>query len=102
MKIKGREIKPISKEDQEVFDWIGQKLQDVYDGKNVYLTDEEVEKDRQAWLKSQTPLEKLQEQIEPIPHMAHDTIHTCAMDQDQDKDEDEVGEEPDTEEDQNN
>ena len=87
MKIKGRETKPLSKEDQEVFDWIGQKLQDVYDGKNVYLTAEEVEKDRQAWLKTQTPLEKLQEQPEPI--------------EEEDKDEDEVGEEPDSEEEQN-
>ena len=88
MKIKGRETKPLSKEDQEVFDWIGQNLQDVYDGKNVYLTDEEVEKDRQAWLKTQTPSEKLQEQLEPI------------IDEDDDKDEDEVGEEPDPEEEQ--
>ena len=87
MKIKGRETKPLSKEDQEVFDWIGQKLQDVHDGKNVYLTAEEVEKDKQAWLKIQTPSEKLQEQLEPI--------------EDEDKDEDEVGEEPDTEEEQN-
>ena len=86
MKIKGRETKSLSKEDQEVFDWIGQKLQDVHDGKNVYLTDEEVEKDKQAWLKTQTPSEKLQEQLEPII--------------DEDKDEDEVGEEPDTEEEQ--
>ena len=78
MKIKGRETKPLSKEDREVFDWIGQKLQDVHDGKDVYLTDEEVEKDRQAWLKTQAPLEQSQEQ----------------------KDEDEVGEEPDTEEEQ--
>jgi len=51
--------KPISKEDQEVFDWIGQKLQDVYDGKNVYLTDEEVEKDRQEWLKTQITTESV-------------------------------------------
>jgi len=83
MKIKGRDTKPLSKEDREVFDWIGQKLQDVHDGKDVYLTEEEVEKDRQAWLKTQAPSEKLQEQLEPI-----------------DKDEDEVGEEPDTEEEQ--
>jgi len=68
-----------------VFDWIGQNLQDVYDGKDVYLSEEEVEKDRQAWLKTQTPSEKLQEQLEPIEY--------------DDKDEDEVGEEPDTEED---
>ena len=88
MKIKGRETKSLAKEDQEVFDWIGQKLQDVYDGKNVYLTAEEVEKDRQAWLKTQTPSEKLQEQLEPI------------IDEDDDKDEDEVGEEPDPEEEQ--
>ena len=87
MKIKGRETKPLSKEDREVFDWIGQKLQDVHDGKDVYLSNEEVEKDRQAWLKTQTPSEKLQEQLEPI--------------EDDDKDEDEVGEEPDTEEEQN-
>jgi hypothetical protein len=87
MKIKGRDTKSLGKEDQEVFDWIGQKLQDVYDGKNVYLTAEEVEKDRQAWLKTQTPLEKLQEQPEPI--------------EEEDKDEDEVGEEPDPEEEQN-
>jgi hypothetical protein len=87
MKIKGRETRPLSKEDREVFDWIGQNLQDVADGKNVYLTDEEVERDRQAWLKTQTPSEKLQEQLEPI--------------EDADKDEDEVGEEPDTEEEQN-
>ena len=87
MKIKGRDTKPLSKEDREVFDWIGQKLQDVHDGKDVYLTAEEVEKDRQEWLKTQTPSEKLQEQLEPI--------------EDDDKDEDEVGEEPDTEEEQN-
>ena len=86
MKIKGRETKPLSKEDREVFDWIGQKLQDVHDGKDVYLSEEEVEKDKQAWLKTQTPSEKLQEQLEPI--------------EDDDKDEDEVGEEPDTEEEQ--
>ena len=85
MKIKGRDTKSLSKEDREVFDWIGQNLQDVYDGKNVYLTAEEVERDKQAWLKTQTPSEKLQEQLEPII--------------DDDKDEDEVGEEPDTEED---
>jgi len=83
MKIKGRDTKPLSKEDREVFDWIGQKLQDIHDGKDVYLTDEEVEKDRQEWLKSQTPSEQSQEQLEPITH--------------EDKDEDEVGEEPDTE-----
>ena len=87
MKIKGRETKPLSKEDREVFDWIGQKLQDVHDGKDVYLSEEDVEKDKQAWLKTQTPSEKLQEQLEPI--------------EDDDKDEDEVGEEPDTEEEQN-
>jgi len=86
MKIKSRDTKSLSKEDQEVFSWIGQKLQDVYDGKNVYLTAEEVEKDKQAWLKTQTPSEKLKEQLEPI--------------EDADKDEDEVGEEPDTEEEQ--
>ena len=86
MKIKGRETKPLSKEDREVFDWIGQKLQDVHDGKDVYLSEEEVEKDKQAWLKTQTPSEKLQEQLEPI--------------EDDDKDEDEVGEEPGTEEEQ--
>ncbi len=57
MKIKGRDTKPLSKEDREVFDWIGQKLQDVHDGKDVYLTAEEVEKDRQAWLKTQKPTE---------------------------------------------
>jgi hypothetical protein len=57
MKIKGRDTKPLSKEDREVFDWIGQKLQDVHDGKDVYLTEEEVEKDRQAWLKTQKPTE---------------------------------------------
>lgn len=78
MKIKGRDTKPLSKEDREVFDWIGQKLQDVHDGKDVYLTEEEVEKDRQAWLKTQSPVEQSQEQ----------------------KDEDEVGEEPNTEEEQ--
>jgi hypothetical protein len=78
MKIKGRDTKPLSKEDREVFDWIGQKLQDVHDGKDVYLSDEEVEKDRQAWLKTQSPVEQSQEQ----------------------KDEDEVGEEPNTEEEQ--
>ena len=82
MKIKGRETKPLSREDREVFDWIGQKLQDIHDGKDVYLTDEEVEKDRQEWLKTQAPAEKLQEPLE-----------------EEDKDEDEVGEEPNTEED---
>ena len=86
MKIKGRETKSLAKEDQEVFDWIGQKLQDVHDGKDVYLSEEEVETDKQAWLKTQTPSEKLQEQLEPII--------------DEDKDEDEVGEDPDTEEEQ--
>ncbi len=85
MKIKGRETKPLSKEDREVFDWIGQKLQDIHDGKSVYLTDEEVEKDRQEWLKTQSPSEELQEQLEPIIH--------------EDVDEDEVGEEPDREDD---
>ena len=85
MKIKGRDTKPMSKEDREVFDWIGQKLQDIHDGKSVYLTDEEVEKDRQEWLKSQTPSEQSQDQPEPIIH------------EDEDKDEDEVGEEPDPE-----
>ncbi len=85
MKIKGRETKPLSKEDREVFDWIGQKLQDIHDGKSVYLTDEEVEKDRQEWMKTQSPSEKLQEQLEPIIH--------------EDVDEDEVGEEPDREDD---
>ena len=79
MKIKGRETKPLSREDREVFDWIGQKLQDIHDGKDVYLTDEEVEKDRQEWLKTQAPSEETQDQTK-------------------DKDEDEVGEEPDTEE----
>ena len=88
MKIKGRDTKPLSKEDREVFDWIGQKLQDIHDGKSVYLTDEEVEKDRREWLKSQTPSEQSQEQLEPIIHA------------DEDKDEDEVGEEPDPEEEQ--
>ena len=83
MKIKGRDTKPLSKEDREVFDWIGQKLQDIHDGKSVYLTDEEVEKDRQEWLKSQTPSEQSQDQLEPIIH--------------EDKDEDEVGEDPDPE-----
>jgi len=83
MKIKGRDTKPLSKEDREVFDWIGQKLQDIHDGKDVYLTEEEVEKDKQEWLKSQTPSEQSQEQLEPITHG--------------DRDEDEVGEEPDTE-----
>ena len=86
MKINGRETKPLSKEDREVFDWIGQKLQDIHDGKDVYLTDEEVEKDKQEWLKSQTPSEQSQEQLEPIIH--------------EDKDEDEVGEEPDPQEEQ--
>lgn len=86
IKIKGRDTRPLSREDREVFDWIGQKLQDIHDGKDVYLSDEDVEKDRQAWLKTQTPSEKLQEQLEPI--------------EDDDKDEDEVGEEPDTEEEQ--
>ena len=51
--------KPISKEDQEVFNWIGQQLQDVYDGKNVYLSDESVEKDKQAWLKTQITTEEI-------------------------------------------
>ena len=88
MKIKGRETKPLSKEDREVFDWIGQKLQDVHDGKDVYLTAEEVERDKQAWLKTQPLSEKLQEQSKPI------------IDEDEDKDEDEIGEEPDTEEEQ--
>ena len=97
MKIKGRETKPLSKEDREVFDWIGQKLQDVHDGKDVYLSNEEVEKDRQAWLKTQAPSEKLQEQPEPII----DNIPDSWSDLEEDKDEDEVGEEPDTEEEQN-
>ena len=61
MKIKGRETKPLSKEDREVFDWIGQILQDVHDGKDVYLSDEAVEKDRQAWLKTQKTTEDKKE-----------------------------------------
>ena len=72
-----------------MFDWIGQKLQDIHDGKSVYLTDEEVEKDRQEWLKSQTPSEQSQEQLEPIIHEDKD--------KDKDEDEDEVGEDPDPE-----
>ena len=57
MKIKGRDTKPLSREDREVFDWIGQKLQDVHDGKDVYLSEEAVEKDRQEWLKTQKTTE---------------------------------------------
>ena len=68
MKRKGRETKQLSKEDREGGDWRGQKLQDREDGKDVYLTEEEVEKDRQEWLKSQTPSEQSQEQLEPIIH----------------------------------
>ena len=66
-----------------MFDWIGQKLQDIHDGINPYLTDEETERARQAWLKTQTPSEQSQDQLEPIIH--------------EDKDEDEVGEETDPE-----
>jgi len=57
MKIKGRDTKPLSREDREVFDWIGQILQDVHDGKDVYLSEEAVEKDRQEWLKTQKTTE---------------------------------------------
>ena len=53
--------KTVSKEDQEVFDWIGQKLQDIYDGKDPYISEEEAEKDRQAWLKTQSTTEPAQE-----------------------------------------
>ena len=61
MKIKGRDTQPLSREDREVFDWIGQKLQDIHDGKDVYLSDEDVEKDRQAWLKTQKITEDTKE-----------------------------------------
>jgi len=61
MKIKGRDTQPLSREDREVFDWIGQKLQDIHDGKDVYLLDEDVEKDRQAWLKTQKTTEDTKE-----------------------------------------
>ena len=61
MKIKGRDTRPLSREDREVFDWIGQKLQDIHDGKDVYLSDEAVEKDRQAWLKTQKTTEDTKE-----------------------------------------
>jgi hypothetical protein len=61
MKIKGRDTQPLSREDREVFDWIGQKLQDIHDGKDVYLSDEDVEKDRQAWLKTQKTTEDKKE-----------------------------------------
>jgi len=61
MKIKGRDTQPLSREDREVFDWIGQKLQDIHDGKDVYLSDEDVEKDRQAWLKTQKTTEDTKE-----------------------------------------
>lgn len=61
---KSRVKKPISREDQEVFDWIGQILQDHHDGKNVYLTDEEVERDKQEWLKTQKPSDLVQETTE--------------------------------------
>jgi hypothetical protein len=37
--------KPISKEDQEVFNWIGKKLQDRLDGKEEIITDEQWQKD---------------------------------------------------------
>ncbi len=53
--------KAISKEDQEVFDWIGQKLQDIYDGKDPYISQEEADKDREEWLKTQPPVEQAQE-----------------------------------------
>jgi hypothetical protein len=53
--------KNVSKEDQEVFDWIGQKLQDIYDGKDPYISEEEAEKDRQTWLKTQPTIEPAQE-----------------------------------------
>ena len=51
----------ITKEDQEVFDWIGQKLQDIYDGKDPYISEEEAEKERQEWLKTQPLVEQAQE-----------------------------------------
>jgi hypothetical protein len=44
-----------------VFDWIGQKLQDIYDGKDPYISEEEAEKDRQTWLKTQPTIEPAQE-----------------------------------------
>ncbi len=53
--------KPVSKEDQEVFDWIGQKLQDIYDGKDPYISEEAAERDRQTWLKTQPTVEPAQE-----------------------------------------
>jgi hypothetical protein len=61
---KSRVKKPISREDQEVFDWIGRILQDHHDGKNVYLTDEEVERDKQEWLKTQKSVDPVQETTE--------------------------------------
>jgi hypothetical protein len=53
--------KLVSKEDQEVFDWIGQKLQDIYDGKDPYISEEAAERDRQTWLKTQPTVEPAQE-----------------------------------------
>lgn len=75
-----------------MFDWIGQKLQDVHDGKNVYLTDEEVEQDRQAWLKTQKPV--VEKKSFSSPCQQEDAEQEIEQ---EDKDEDEVGEEPDTE-----
>jgi len=37
--------KPISKEDQEVFNWISKKLQDRLDGKEEIITDEQWQKE---------------------------------------------------------
>ena len=85
----------MSQEDREVFDWIGKILQDVHDGKNVYLTDEEVERDRQEWLKTQKPVAEEKKSFSS-PCQQEDAEQEMEQG---DKDEDEVGEEPDEEND---
>ena len=78
-----------------MFDWIGKILQDVHDGKNVYLTDEEVERDRQEWLKTQKPVAEEKKSFSS-PCQQEDAEQEIEQG---DKDEDEVGEEPDEEND---
>jgi len=97
-----RDRKPISQEDREVFDWIAKKLQDRAEGKEEVFSEEDLKSwgdepraagdnivpankqfGRHAETGPGSESERLQEQLEPITH--------------EDRDEDEVGEEPDTE-----
>jgi len=97
-----KDKKPISQEDREMYEWISKKLQDRAEGREEVFSEEDLKPwgdeptvtegntvpankqfGRHAETKSVSESERLQEQLEPIIH--------------EDKDEDEVGEEPETE-----